>query len=101
MIAFNITSIIVVLALSISLVYWFKIWKKGTDTNFKKGSFLYVVCFTLYVVGQTSAILQSNGFVEGWYNLSSYCYALAALLFAFGSYYQYQSVVKNTSTYIE
>jgi len=96
MVIFNITSTIVVLALFASLVYWFKIWKKGTDTDFKRGSFLYVVCFTLYVVGQTLVILQSNGFVDGWYSLSSYCYALAALLFAFGSYYQYQSIAKNT-----
>ncbi len=89
---FIVASTVVVFALLISLVYWYKIWEKGTSAEFKKGAMLYVVCFALYVIGQSLVIFQNLGVINQWYSLSSYLYALAAILFAIGSYFQYRSI---------
>ncbi len=88
---FILTCSIVLVALLISLFYWIRIngLSKGTA---RKAAICYVICFGLYSVGQAMVILQSLKVITGWFDIPSYLYALAALIFAVGSHFQYRSV---------
>lgn len=58
----------------------------------RKAAGLFVMCFALYAIGQTLVVVQVLGYLRGSGDVSSYLYALAALLFAVGSYQQYKSL---------
>lgn len=90
---FIVASIVVLIALILSLGFWIQIWKHTTNTA-KQAARYFVICFTLYSIGQSIALLQGMNVLRGWWSVSSYLYALAALLFAIGSSLQYRSVKK-------
>jgi hypothetical protein len=89
---FIVASIIIVCALIYSLTRWWAIRGK-VSTIAKTAAGLFVVCFALYAVGQSLVIIQVLGYLRGLGDVSSYLYALAAILFAVGSYYQYKSLL--------
>jgi hypothetical protein len=84
-------SAIVVFALAYALIKWVQI-RERTGLHAKTAAGFFVACFALYVVGQSLVIVQVLGYLPGVGDVSSYMYALAAILFAIGSYYQYKSV---------
>ncbi len=84
-------SSIVVIALVISLVFWIKILLKTTGSAHKAG-LLFATCFALYTLSQTIIIFQSIGYFTFLGGIPNYGYALAALLFAIGSWHQWKSV---------
>lgn len=86
---FVVTLVVVDIALIIALVCWTLLAKK-TSSRARVASVLFVICFALYVVGQTAVILDVVG-VDINSVFSSYLYALAAILFAIGSVYQLKS----------
>lgn len=86
---FYISSVLVVLALLVALYSWYRIAMMRTGKSARAAK-LFVVCFLLYVVGQTLVILDVAGFLSGWGYIASYLYAIAALFFAVGSYTLYK-----------
>ena len=87
---FVVASLVVVAALVYPLWQWLFI-RKGLSGAGKVAASLFVACFALYAVGQGVVIAQVlNWLPRG--DVSSYLYALAALLFAVGSYYQRKSL---------
>lgn len=90
---FIIASAVILLALVISFVCWFLVWR-GTASWARAAATFFVVCFGLYIVGQGLALLQGLRIVDSLWNVPSLLYALAALLFAGGSWCQWKSITK-------
>lgn len=88
---FIIASSVILLALLISFVCWLLIWNRTTKAA-RVGATFFVICFGLYVLGQGLALLQGLGVVDGLWSVPSLLYALAALLFAAGSLFQWKSL---------
>lgn len=90
-------SSVVLAALVLSLVAWARIAAAiaaapSPSCSARVASRLFVACFALYAVGQGLAIAQVLGHLRGLGDVSSYCYAAAAILFAVGSWAQLRSV---------
>lgn len=83
---FIVASVIVVAALIFALWQWVFI-RKGLSGDGRVAASLFVTCFALYAVGQSIVIGQVLYWLP-FTDVSSYLYALAAILFAVGSYYQ-------------
>ena len=88
-------SLAVIIALAISLIYWVKIAGQASNQASRHASWAYVISFALYIIGQSVVVLQALHMIKGWYSFSSYAYALAAFIFAYGSYLHYQSYTKK------
>ncbi len=88
---FIIASLVILLALVMSFVCWLLVWQR-TKASARFAALFFVICFGLYIVGQALALLQGLGIVEGLWSLPSLLYALAALLFAGGSWQQWKSL---------
>lgn len=88
--AFVLSSIVVLAALLISLGFWIVI-RKSARGQARLGATLFAVCFGLYVIGQTTALLQGLRVLNGWWMVPSLTYASAAILFAIGSYCHYKA----------
>jgi hypothetical protein len=84
-------SSIVVVALITSLYFWIKILNTAQGRA-KIASRYFATCFLLYAVSQTIVIAQVLGYMKVFGDIPSYGYALAALLFSIGSYYQWKSL---------
>ena len=85
-------SVIVISALLYSLVQWIRI-RTASSSHARTAATFFALCFGLYVVGQSIVVLDALTILEGMNGISSYLYALAALLFAAGSYFQVKSVM--------
>lgn len=86
-------SVVVVLALLISLILWIQI-RNMTSGYARRAAGYYTLCFLLYVIGQSLVVMQVLKWTAFQMDISSYLYAIASLLFAFGTYYQYRSLKK-------
>lgn len=86
-------SVVVILALLISLILWIQI-RNMTSGYARRAASYYTFCFLLYVIGQSLVVIQALRWISFRTDISSYLYALASLLFALGTYYQYKSLKK-------
>lgn len=84
-------SVIVILALVFSLILWTCIITRSVGYA-RWAAVLFALCFFLYTIGQTLVVLQVTQMITWNFDLSSYLYALASLVFAVGSWYQYKSI---------
>ena len=82
--------LIVDCALIYSLFAWWKIVQKTTNRE-KLSAKFFLTCFTLYVIGQTMVLLQTLEVIDLGMDYSGYFYAVAAILFAVGSYFKLKS----------
>ena len=82
--------LIVDCALIYSLFAWWKIVQKTTGKE-NLSAKLFLTCFALYVIGQTMVLLQTLEIIDLGMDYSGYFYALAAILFAVGSYFRLKS----------
>lgn len=89
MLIFTISGALVLVALMYSLLEWARILQKSTGQK-RTGSILFAISFLLYAVGQFWVIFQVLNAVPRS-TIPSYMYALAAFLFAIGSYYHRRS----------
>lgn len=90
--AIAITMLVIVdLALIYALYAWWKITRKVSGRE-KISARLFVTCFALYVVGQTSVLLWMLKVISLPFDISVYLYAIAAVLFAVGSHYKLTSL---------
>ena len=85
-------SVVVIFALLYSLVQWTRI-RTASNGHARTAATFFAICFALYVVGQSIVVLDALTVLEGMNAISSYLYALAALFFALGSYFQMKSVL--------
>lgn len=84
-------SAIVLVALVISFACWIQVHQK-TNGMAQMSAKSFVACFGLYIVGQGLALLQGMEIVKGYWAIPSLCYAIAALIFAVGSWQQLKSL---------
>lgn len=83
--SFIVSSIVVLAALTLSLGFWIAI-RRQSRGQARLGATLFSICFALYVIGQSTALLQGLRVLNGWWMVPSLTYAAAAILFAIGSY---------------
>lgn len=88
---FVVASAVVLIALVVSFVCWIQVHAK-TRGMAQMSAKSFVACFGLYIVGQGLALLQGMGIVNGYWAVPSLCYAVAALIFAVGSFQQLRSL---------
>lgn len=88
---FVLASAVVLIALIASFACWIGIHAKTSGTA-RMSAKSFVACFGLYIIGQGLALLQGMGLVNGFWAVPSLCYAVAALVFAIGSFQQLKSL---------
>lgn len=85
---FLFVSAAVLVSLLMSSICWYLMSRRAKGIA-RTSAMLFVIAFGLYFVGQLMAFLQGVGMLRGGWAVPSLLYAIAAVLFAFGSYYQY------------
>lgn len=88
---FLIASAVVLAALLVSLWCWNTI-RSRTNGTARSAAGAFTVCFALYSAGQALALAQGLDWVNGYWAVPSICYAVAAIIFAVGSFTQLKSV---------
>lgn len=91
--AISITMLVIVdAALLYALYAWWRIAGRVAAGREKTSARLFIACFALYVVGQTSVLLWALKVITLPFDISVYLYAVAAILFAVGSAYKLSSL---------
>lgn len=83
------SSLIVVAVMLFSTLLWIRITPLLAPSQRTAGR-IFTACFVLYAFGQTVALLSGVHYLgSAWWDVASYSYGLAALLFGLGSWLFY------------
>lgn len=86
---FVISSCIVIVVMLFSAYVWNEIRRRIAPEQ-KKASSIFLASFLLYAIGQSVALATGTSLLSSvFWDVPSYAYGLAALLFAYGSWQFY------------